>query len=65
MLGGAKGKCDCVTGGVNEESHHHARGHNFRICALLLVQVPGASNAKELASISPAIQEYDHQVDKL
>lgn len=50
---------------VDQESDHHSRCHYFRIRALLLVQVPSASDSQELSAIAPAIQKDDHQVDDL
>jgi len=65
MFGGSKGKGDCVASSVNQKSNHNARGHDFRIGALLLVQIPSAANAQEFATIAPTVQEDDHQVDDL
>lgn len=65
MSGGAEGVGDCMASCVDQESNHNARGHDFRIGALLLVQVPSATNAQELATVAPAVQEDDHQVDDL
>lgn len=57
--------CDQLDGGVDEVADEHARSENFRIWALLLVQVPCSTDSEEVARVSCAVQNDDHNVEDL
>lgn len=65
MLGGAKAVGNQLHRCVDEESHKHARRHDFHVRTLLLVEVPGATRSEEIAAQSGAVHDDYEQVEHL
>lgn len=54
--------CDQLDSGVDDETDEHTRSEDFRIRTLLLVQVPCATHSQELACVSCAVDDDDHNI---
>lgn len=56
MSGGAEQVGDQLNGCVNEETNEHTRRNDFRVRALLLIQVPCAADAQKIAAVTGSVQ---------
>lgn len=59
---GSESVGDQLHGGVDEESDKHSGSEDFGVWTLLLVQVPCSTHSQEVARVSSAVNDDDHDV---
>lgn len=57
MLSRAKQECDALYKCVDEVADDDSRGYDLGVWVLLLVEVPSASHAEELAIVTRSVQD--------
>lgn len=65
QLGRSEAERNQLDRGVDEVTDEHSRCYDFRIGTLFLIEVPGATDAEEVAAITGAVDDQDHQVECL